>query len=215
MARSSLATAAAALRAHALAKPHATEHFPWGETAIKVNGKVFLFMHVDASSLGLSTKLPTNHAVALMLPFAEPTGYGLGKAGWVSARFAATDAPPTELLCDWIDESYLAVAPAKFARLADAVPTKPAAKKSAKTPAAKAKTKAAKSATKPAAKAKPAEPAAKAKHADAAAKAKHAEPAAKAKHAEPAAKAKPAKPVAKLSKASAKRPARTSRTAKR
>lgn len=55
-----LAQAEAALRAHAMAKPEATEHFPWGERAIKVNGKVFLFMYADATKLSLSTKLPAS-----------------------------------------------------------------------------------------------------------------------------------------------------------
>ena len=32
--------------------------------------------------------------MALLLPFATPTGYGLGKSGWVSARFAPSDDPP-------------------------------------------------------------------------------------------------------------------------
>jgi predicted DNA-binding protein (MmcQ/YjbR family) len=112
------AAAEAALRAHAMAKPEATEHFPWGERAIKVKGKVFLFMYCDASKLSLSTKLPESNGVALMLPFAQPTGYGLGKAGWVSAAFEAGTTPPVEMLCSWIDESYQAVAPAKLASLA-------------------------------------------------------------------------------------------------
>jgi predicted DNA-binding protein (MmcQ/YjbR family) len=110
-----MARAEAALRAHALAQPQATEHFPWGDRAIKVRGKVFLFMSVDAPGLSLSTKLPASAGVALLLPFAEPTGYGLGKAGWVSASFEPGDQPPVEMLCDWIDESYQAVAPAKLA----------------------------------------------------------------------------------------------------
>jgi predicted DNA-binding protein (MmcQ/YjbR family) len=129
-------SAEAALRTHALAKPEATEHFPWGERAIKVKGKVFLFMYCDASKLSLSTKLPRSNGVALMLPFAQPTGYGLGKAGWVSASFEAGATPPVELLCSWIDESYQAVAPAKLASLArgeaSSKPTKPAAKPAAK-----------------------------------------------------------------------------------
>ena len=147
-----LAAAEAALRAHALAKPEATEHFPWGERAIKVKGKVFLFMYADATRLSLSTKLPTSNGVALMLPFASPTGYGLGKAGWVSAAFEGGIEPPVDMLLDWIDESYQAVAPAKLAALARAssssegegdaesrTPTKkPAARKSAaRKPAAK------------------------------------------------------------------------------
>src|SRR5262249_56520222 len=50
----------------------------------------------------------------------SPTGYGLGKAGWVSAAFEPGSSPPIDLLCAWIDESYLAVAPAKLAALARA-----------------------------------------------------------------------------------------------
>jgi predicted DNA-binding protein (MmcQ/YjbR family) len=152
------ATAEAALRAHALAKPEATEHFPWGERAIKVKGKVFLFMYTEATKLSLSTKLPASNGVALMLPFARPTGYGLGKAGWVSAAFEAGAEPPIEMLCDWIDESYQAVAPAKLAALARAsAPSDESsggqgaarAAKSTKRPAARA---ARKPATRPAAK---------------------------------------------------------------
>jgi predicted DNA-binding protein (MmcQ/YjbR family) len=136
------AKAEAALRTHALAKPQATEHFPWGERAIKVSGKVFLFMYADATKLSLSTKLPTSSGVALMLPFAKPTGYGLGKAGWVSASFERGDRPPVEMLCAWIDESYQAVAPAKLAAVArgGAAPdtaAKPARRPAAKRPAAK------------------------------------------------------------------------------
>jgi predicted DNA-binding protein (MmcQ/YjbR family) len=134
-----LAAAEAALRAHAMAKPEATEHFPWGERAIKVKGKVFLFMYADATRLSLSTKLPRSNGVALMLPFATPTGYGLGKAGWVSAAFEGGIAPPVDMLLDWIDESYQAIAPAKLAALARASSSeKPAAKPAAaKKPAAK------------------------------------------------------------------------------
>jgi predicted DNA-binding protein (MmcQ/YjbR family) len=113
-----LAKTEAALRAHALGKPAATEHFPWGERAIKVAGKVFLFMHAGPTQLSLSTKLPASSGVALMLPFANPTGYGLGKAGWISATFTREDTPPLEMLCAWIDESYQAIAPAKLAAIA-------------------------------------------------------------------------------------------------
>jgi predicted DNA-binding protein (MmcQ/YjbR family) len=125
---SALAKSEAALRAYALAKPEATEHFPWGERAIKVKGKVFLFMYADATRLSLSTKLPDSSAVALLLPFAKPTGYGLGKAGWVSASFEPASQPPVEMLCAWIDESYQAVAPAKLAALARGAATPATAK---------------------------------------------------------------------------------------
>jgi predicted DNA-binding protein (MmcQ/YjbR family) len=154
-----LAAAETALRAHAMAKPAATEHFPWGERAIKVAGKVFLFMSADATSLGLSVKLPASSAMALMLPFAVPTGYGLGKAGWVSASFAPAAQPPVDLLCAWIDESYQAIAPAKLAKAAGSsteMPVASAAKQKAKTkravspPAKRATKRAATSPKKPA-----------------------------------------------------------------
>ncbi len=49
-----------------------------------------------------------------MLPFTEPTHYGLGKSGWVTALFDGEDAPPMEMLKAWIDESYRAQAPKKL-----------------------------------------------------------------------------------------------------
>jgi len=116
--RAGLLAVEARLRDHAMAKPEATEHFPWGERAIKVKGKVFLFMRADAQQLSLSTKLPQSGSVALLLPFATPTGYGLGKAGWVSAAFGPADQLPVDMLCAWIDESYQAVAPGRLAALA-------------------------------------------------------------------------------------------------
>ena len=109
--RNPLTRAAAALRKCALAYPGATEDFPWGESAFKVNGKVFLFLHQADDRLSLSVKLPESGAVALALPFAEPTGYGLGKSGWVTARFAPGDDVPVGMLTGWVDESFRAVAP--------------------------------------------------------------------------------------------------------
>jgi hypothetical protein len=65
----------------------------------------------------LSVKLPNSADFALMQPFARPTGYGLGKAGWVSASFTKKDAIPVPLLIAWLRESYRAVAPRKLAAL--------------------------------------------------------------------------------------------------
>lgn len=114
---SNISRAETALRDIAMTYPEATEHFPWGERAIKVKGKVFLFMFANAETLSLSTKLPASHEVALLLPFARPTGYGLGKSGWVTAKFDAHDVPPIDMLRAWVDESYRAVAPKTLAAL--------------------------------------------------------------------------------------------------
>ena len=56
-------------------------------------------------------KLPVSGRTALTLPFATPTEYGLGKSGWVTARFRTGDTVPIEMLKEWIEESFRAVAP--------------------------------------------------------------------------------------------------------
>lgn len=123
-----LRKAHAALRERALGYPRAREEFPWGERVVKVNKKVFVFLgHDDGDELSLSVKLPASNEMALLLPFAAPTGYGLGKAGWVTATFGAKDAPPLAMLRAWLDESYRAVAPKKMAAALDAPAAPPTA----------------------------------------------------------------------------------------
>lgn len=112
-----LLRAEAALRKAALAYPEAYEEFPWGHSAIKVKGKVFLFLSNGKNpdgSFNLSLKLPVSGKVALSLPFASPTEYGLGKSGWVTARFFGKDKVPTDMLVEWLDESYRAIAPKRL-----------------------------------------------------------------------------------------------------
>lgn len=105
----------AKVREAALAYPGATEEFPWGERVIKVKGKVFVFLGRDEDDdVGCSVKLPHSGDAALGLPFCTPTGYGLGKAGWVSASFPGGKNVPLPLLLEWLDESYRAVAPKKL-----------------------------------------------------------------------------------------------------
>jgi len=102
------------LRRFALSLPGATEDFPWGERVAKVRGKVFVFLGVDpvpSSGMAFSVKLPVSREEALDLPFTKPTGYGLGKAGWVTASFGPDESPPVEILKSWIGESYRAIAP--------------------------------------------------------------------------------------------------------
>jgi len=87
---------------------------PWGHHAIKVKGKSFVFLAADEATFSLSAKLPSSAAVAVKLPFASATGYGLGKSGWVTARFPRSVRVPVKLLELWIDESYRAIAPRKL-----------------------------------------------------------------------------------------------------
>src|ERR1051326_9348391 len=99
------------LRNHAMSYPEATEDFPWGHRAIKVKKKAFVFLGGESSpgELSMSVKLPQSRDMAADLPFTEPTGYGLGKSGWVTAYL--TDEKPLDLIKAWIEESYRAIAP--------------------------------------------------------------------------------------------------------
>jgi predicted DNA-binding protein (MmcQ/YjbR family) len=125
-----LAKAADALRAFALGLPGAWEDFPWeGEGVAKVGKKVFVFNVPPADEvtdhLRFSVKLPESGEAALSLPFCSPTGYGLGRGGWVTVDVppsAAADAPPVELLLDWVEESYRVIAPKKLVAQLDANP---------------------------------------------------------------------------------------------
>jgi predicted DNA-binding protein (MmcQ/YjbR family) len=102
------------VRAFAMAYPEAHEDFPWGETAIKVRGKMFVVMQQSATGFVVTVKLPVSRYFALEYPFTKPTGYGLGKSGWVTASFGPGDEVPLDVLEAWVDESYRAVAPKKL-----------------------------------------------------------------------------------------------------
>jgi predicted DNA-binding protein (MmcQ/YjbR family) len=110
----------AALRAEllefALSLPEAWEDHPWGESVAKVRKKVFVFFGVDDGShpAGMTVKLPESGDHALSLPEGSPTGYGLGRAGWVTLTLTSS-LPAREVLTDWIMESYRSVAPKSLA----------------------------------------------------------------------------------------------------
>ena len=121
-ARNNLKKAKSVLHKHALGYPETIEDFPWGHSAFKVKGKVFLFTYLceDEGFLSLSVKLPISAKMALALPFAAPTQYGLGKSGWVTARLYVTDKIPFEMLKEWLDESFRAIAPKKVLAMLEA-----------------------------------------------------------------------------------------------
>jgi len=53
--------------------------------------------------------------MALTLPGVKPTGYGLGKHGWVTVAVDTTRDAPFATYEQWLAESYDAVAPKKLA----------------------------------------------------------------------------------------------------
>ncbi len=112
-----------AVREFALSLPEAREEFPWGGSVAKVNKKVFVFLGPDEGEgpLRFTLKLTDEdvHADALAAPGAEPAGYGLGKSGWVTVPFRE-GIPPVEVLREWIEDSYRAVAPKRLSVQLDA-----------------------------------------------------------------------------------------------
>jgi predicted DNA-binding protein (MmcQ/YjbR family) len=119
----------ATLKEYALRFPGAVEEHPWGHSAFKVKKKMFFIIGGTDEKKSLTVKLPSSGRMALLLPFTSPTGYGLGKSGWVTSEFAPTDEVPIDRLCEWIDESYRAVAPKKLVAELDNPEAKSAAKK--------------------------------------------------------------------------------------
>jgi predicted DNA-binding protein (MmcQ/YjbR family) len=110
------------LRALALAYPETREDHPWdpGHSAYKVRGKSFVFAYADADGFNASFKLDASRGEALEMPFAQPTGYGLGKSGWVSVQFGPKEAAPMDLLQAWVEESFRLIAPKTLVKARDA-----------------------------------------------------------------------------------------------
>ena len=110
----------AQVQAFALSLPETVEDHPWGEDVVKVRGKIFVFLGIrDSSRPRITVKLVESHGHALSIEGAEPTGYGLGRAGWVTVPLRAKGVQP-DLLCEWVEESYRVVAPKRLAAQLDA-----------------------------------------------------------------------------------------------
>lgn len=112
----------AAISDAACALPGAHLEFPWGERVIKVAGKIFVFLGMDDPSsewAGVGLKLRDSHEEAMATPGARPSGYGLGKAGWVSIPLGGEADPTWEQLERWLIESYRIVAPKRVSKELD------------------------------------------------------------------------------------------------
>ena len=88
-----------------------------GEPTFRVGGKNFVFASPDATII--SVKLPHDEAAVVIATDAQasPTGYGLGRAGWVTislmGRLSAARWREVE---EWVRTSYTLIAPRKLAR---------------------------------------------------------------------------------------------------
>jgi len=111
----------AELRAWGLTLPGAHSKSPWPEhDDLAVKDKTFAYLPAKGRPFSLSCKLPYTGYEALQLPFAEPTGYGLGKSGWVSFSPPDGQLPDLAQLKEWVEESYRAQAPRRLVKELDA-----------------------------------------------------------------------------------------------
>jgi predicted DNA-binding protein (MmcQ/YjbR family) len=88
-----------------------------GEPTFRVNGKNFVFC--DPEGTGISVKLPKEEAEAVVATDSAvtPTGYGLGRHGWVSIELGRRpSAARWREVEEWIRTSYTLVAPRKLAQ---------------------------------------------------------------------------------------------------
>lgn len=89
-----------------------------GEPTFRVRGKNFIF--TDQAATGLSVKLPKEEAAAVVATDARavPTGYGLGRHGWVSVDIGeGADEARWQQVEEWVRTSYTLVAPRSLAKV--------------------------------------------------------------------------------------------------
>lgn len=89
-----------------------------GEPTFRVNGKNFVFAHPEFDSI--TVKLPKDEAEAVVATdeAVTPTGYGLGRHGWVSVQLPAKlSTARWQQVEEWIRTSYTLVAPKRLARI--------------------------------------------------------------------------------------------------
>ena len=109
------------VREFALSLPNAFEDFPWGQPVVKVaTGSkwppLFLWLGArDADTHAIYVKLTTAYEQAIAIAGAFPTAMsGVGQWGRLTIPLPVSD---TDLLFDWVDESYRNVAPKRFVAL--------------------------------------------------------------------------------------------------
>ena len=110
----------ASLKSFALELPGAWPDNPWGDSVVKVGKKIFVFLGDNEDDSMITVKVPESHDHAMSFTGAAPTGYGLGKAGWVTVPVASLGGDDADVLRDFIEESYRTIAPKKLIKELDA-----------------------------------------------------------------------------------------------
>ena len=105
----------------ALSLPETWADTPWGDHVVKVGKKIFVFLgHDDSERPGITVKLPESHDHALSYEGSLLPGYGLGKHGWVTVYVDGVPREEHDVLLDFVEESYRAVATKTLVKRLDA-----------------------------------------------------------------------------------------------
>ena len=109
------------LEAVALALPEAerVNIDAWGDSpTFRVRGKNFVFANDAGTSMSLKLSKEEAEAVIATDDAVEPTGYGLGRHGWISfALRQRCSADKWQEVTEWIRTSYTLVAPKSLAKI--------------------------------------------------------------------------------------------------
>jgi predicted DNA-binding protein (MmcQ/YjbR family) len=91
----------------------------WGDhPTFRVRGKNFIFSDPAATNLSLKLSKDEAEAVVASDPSVDPTGYGLGRHGWISVTLEQSpDDERWTQVEEWVRTSYTLVAPKRLARL--------------------------------------------------------------------------------------------------
>lgn len=88
-----------------------------GHPSYRVRGKNFVFSNLDGTSLSLKLSKDEARAVVATDPTANPTGYGLGRHGWIDFELAPDpDTERWQIVREWVVTSYTLVAPKRLAQ---------------------------------------------------------------------------------------------------
>jgi predicted DNA-binding protein (MmcQ/YjbR family) len=105
----------------ALSFPEAWPDEPWGDHVVKVGKKIFVFVSgPESTEPAVTVKIPESRAHALSYPESFPTRYGLGKHGWVTLMVEHIPEDERDVLLDFVEESYRAVATKTLVKRLDA-----------------------------------------------------------------------------------------------
>lgn len=115
-----------ALEEFALGLPEAWPDTPWGDRVVKVGKKIFVFLSgPDATQPVITVKLPDSRDHAMSYPETFPTRYGLGKHGWVTIYVDNVPVDERDVLFEFVEESFRAVATKTIVKRLDTARTDP------------------------------------------------------------------------------------------